>query len=541
MPRKTKLGATQKTLDGFLSGNSSPPQPSSSNRPIRPRSGVAATQMTSQKSRKTRATHFSDEDAQTPESGSDVGAISFEPKVIELTDSEEEAKSSPQRKPATTRHIRKRRAKSDDEADSSPLDSPDEGNSIMPIVWKGKGKAGQEKRKVVVEDSDAEDAEEDVQPKRRKIVRGQRPPTPEPDDLMEELDEHRILDTRLRTRDKKSAFLKNLERMKRRKRGEKVSESEEEDEASDEAPAKPFKRARPGLVSPEDDSESGSENANEEEEEEDTFIVEDDNAVPLELPAQFSMSTYQDLTHHFKVICQLFVHLAVQKREDRADFMEQMRKDQYFSVPLQIARRKIDGTKDAIVASSVWRTEYKNPLLTYPVFEIDQLQFSVPACDACRLGGRISTLCGRLSGQPYDKQTFEPLSESDLEDSDGYDSEDDKPKKSKKQFHLGRFCARRTRVFHEFTHWEYSLFHALAREVDDLRDRNTKKKPGGRIFVPVAYVGAVKPPEDISDADAVMAWLDSRQIIAREVAKLKHMMESANNLEVASKRGEEDE
>lgn len=36
------------------------------------------------------------------------------------------------------------------------------------------------------------------------------------------------------------------------------------------------------------------------------------------------MSTYQELTHHFKVICQLFVHLAVQEKEDRAEFMEQM-------------------------------------------------------------------------------------------------------------------------------------------------------------------------------------------------------------------------
>ena len=85
------------------------------------------------------------------------------------------------------------------------------------------------------------------------------------------------------------------------------------------------------------------------------------------------------------------------------------------------------------------------------------------------------------------------------------------------------------------------LFHALACEVDDLRNRIANKKPNQRVYVPVAYAGGVKPPESIEDADAVMAWLDSRQIIAREIARLKQMMDSATNLEVASKRGEDDD
>ena len=54
------------------------------------------------------------------------------------------------------------------------------------------------------------------------------------------------------------------------------------------------------------------------------FIEEDSiNAIAPDLPAEFSMNTYQDLMHHFKIICQLFVHLAVQDPEDRQSFMEQ--------------------------------------------------------------------------------------------------------------------------------------------------------------------------------------------------------------------------
>lgn len=113
-----------------------------------------------------------------------------------------------------------------------------------------------------------------------------------------------------------------------KKRGEKVSDDEEDEEVSDHVPSsiKPFKHSRPGFTIHNDASELEEDTDDTAEEEEDTFIVEDGNAAPLELPAEFSMSTYQDLTHHFKVICQLFVHLAVQEKEDRAVFMEEMYK-----------------------------------------------------------------------------------------------------------------------------------------------------------------------------------------------------------------------
>ena len=141
-----------------------------------------------------------------------------------------------------------------------------------------------------------------------------------------------------------------------------------------------------------------------------------------ELPAQFSMSTYQDPIHHFKVICQLYVHLAVQRKKNRRSYMDQSMKslsvfslcghvpdisptDDYFAVPLQVFRRKLDALRDT-VASSVWRTGFKKSLARYPQFELTKLDFTVPGCDACHLGARISTLVGRLSGQPYDSVTF---------------------------------------------------------------------------------------------------------------------------------------
>ncbi|CAL1704452.1 unnamed protein product [Somion occarium] len=456
---------------------------------------------------------------------SDVGAISFEPAVYSLSDSDDDVKKSP-RRPI----VRKRRVKASRSNSPSPIiiesDSEEE-NVGVPVTWKGKAKAVP-KRKLAVLDSDVEEEA----PKRRKLVRGVRPPSPEEsDDLIEELDQDKVIEPRFRARGKKSTYLKNLEKLKRKKRGESVqSDSEEVEE--DEDNAAPFARARPSNGN--DDSASGGEAS---EEEEDTFIVEDDNKV--ELPPEWSMSTYQDLTHHFKIVCQLFVHLAVQPPNDRRSFMEESLKSDYFSVPLQVARRKISGMRDSLVASSVWRPDFKKPLETYPHFEIVQLDFAEPGCDACHLGGRLSTRIGRLSGEPYDKLSFQPLSEnSDSSDESDSEEEDEKPS-LKKEFHLGRFCARRTLVFHHFTHWEYALFEALDDEVQGLRNRLAGRKKGKNVFIPVAYAGGAQAPDDPNDADKIMSWLDERHIIETQWVAVKKMMDDARNLDVAAKRGDD--
>lgn len=68
--------------------------------------------------------------------------------------------------------------------------------------------------------------------------------------------------------------------------------------------------------------------------------------------------------------------------------------------------------RDSLVASSIWRTEFKKALETFPEFEIYRLEYCDPGCDACNLGSRLSTRLGRLSGLPYDPTTFEVSSMS---------------------------------------------------------------------------------------------------------------------------------
>ncbi|KAF8522274.1 hypothetical protein BU17DRAFT_44843 [Hysterangium stoloniferum] len=358
--------------------------------------------------------------------------------------------------------------------------------------------------------------------KRRRLIRGRRTGSilnedadeDEDDSLLGEVDENNIVEARLRTRSKKSAFAQNLERLQRRRRGQDVnSENENDEDASDsetsashETPEY-FEGARPTEL-----FEISHEKLIVNESDDDGFIVEDDSdqeKIP-ELPAMFSMGTFQDLSHHFKVICQLFVHVAVQQPGQRAN---------YFSVPFAVVRRKLLGLRDSWVASSIWKPNFRKPLETYPAFHLEQLDFAVPLCDACNLGKRVATLRGVLGGLEYNKLTYEPLRESDstVEHID---------------WNLGRFCAARAKVFHEFTHWEHILYHDLRIEIDTLRnasEANQTSSTDRRVFIPVTKGPA--PPSDLTDADGIMDWLDGRGVINAEWIKIKDMMEHAQKLE----------
>jgi len=155
---------------------------------------------------------------------------------------------------------------------------------------------------------------------------------------------------------------------------EDESESDADDSESDgDAHPTPFKGARPPGAPLDEDSISENENETTKEKDEDDDFIEEDDVEAVELPEMFSMSRFQDLALQFKTVVQLFVHLACAEgnREQKRRFMTSQVKsewtlfqrflavlisllDSYFSFPLKAMRRKLEGTKDGIVTSSVW-------------------------------------------------------------------------------------------------------------------------------------------------------------------------------------------
>ncbi|KAI6022694.1 hypothetical protein EDC04DRAFT_2727848 [Pisolithus marmoratus] len=462
MPRRAEGRSKQKTLADFQ-------------RFLSKRKRRAPTSSESEESSRSSSGESDDDN--------DVGAIRFEAEAAETSGED----ASPRRPKRKRIHL--------------ATDSLGELNVGVPVRWKGKGK------RKVVEDSDSEG-----QSSRPRLVKGARPPTP--DEEEEEVDESHVLQSRLRARGRKTKYQKTLEKLRGRKRGSTALQSSSSGDDSET------------LQEPNDqESLSSSEGSDEKsnDPEDDDFIVEDtlDGVQTVDLPAAFSMTAHQDLTHHFKIICQLFVHMAMRPLPERRPFMRHVLKnEQYFSLPLQVTRRKLLGMRDSLVASSVWGPDFKKTLEKYPEFTLLRMDFSLPGCDACRLGGRKSTLHGIVSGTPYDEYDFEDL--TDDEDMD------------EKKFALGCFCARRTRVYHEFNHWEYWLYKSLQRRIAAAVDDDGN-------FVQVAYVGSILPPEDLKNADKFMEWLDQRGVIDMEWKKIRQMMESARNLEFSARRGEIDD
>lgn len=97
-------------------------------------------------------------------------------------------------------------------------------------------------------------------------------------------------------------------------------------------------------------------------------------------------------------------------------------------------------------------------------------------CDACHISMRYSKYQVRLEGDPYDRETHEPL-EVDSEE----EREKEKKKKAKAKrkagrvrdgtdpsssesedgearlFHMGKYCCARAKVYHAMSHWGKSI------------------------------------------------------------------------------------
>lgn len=182
MPRKAESSSPtklkQKTLIGFLGSS-----PAASSSGFSMQTFKRAQSKAQKRGRVVSPESDSGPGNNTAESdGSDVGAVHFEPEVIDLSDEDE----SP-RRPRTKRRTPRVRAESSSPDEKSVATS---GGSLRYGTRRKSKNIG--KRKHVEDDSGSEDA---GRPKMRKFVKGVRPSSPEEDDndLLDEVDEHREL------------------------------------------------------------------------------------------------------------------------------------------------------------------------------------------------------------------------------------------------------------------------------------------------------------------------------------------------------------
>jgi hypothetical protein len=159
-PKKMK----QKTLGDFLLPSS--PAPISPPAPVRKK----------QAKQKHKNIALDSDTSDDLAQDSDVGAIKFEPEVIDVSDEDD----SPRR--PSTRRLKKSLVVTDSLLDVIASDSSLEDRIGIPLRWKGSNK-GKNKRKAIA------DSDDENQPRKRKLVKGARPPSPE-GNVIDEVDEN---------------------------------------------------------------------------------------------------------------------------------------------------------------------------------------------------------------------------------------------------------------------------------------------------------------------------------------------------------------
>ncbi|KAG8838179.1 hypothetical protein FRC18_005943 [Serendipita sp. 400] len=348
------------------------------------------------------------------------------------------------------------------------------------------------KRKaVVLEDSD------EAKPKKRRVLKKGLRPTAEEEDVMEDLDQDVIIESRLRKPAKQSAFSKNLERRRsdlnytRRfmwsyvSIGQRLglpSDPEESDDgesgsgngSEDETSFKPIPGARklgsPISVESDEASSGGTED----------FVVEDDgdNSVAMELPLQFSMHRAQPLAVSFKVFFQLLVHIACQPSHLREIYVkERLSREDDTTLYLQNAvgqlRKHLSSIRDSQVASSLWKYNFRNALEVKPELTVIQID-PEPFCAACRRNSAISTQQAQLQGEPY-----RPLS------------------------------------------FQYALFQLVEEKVLKIETSNRKRRKKGN----------AKRIIDTEDPDNIVVYLENKNVIDSQWRLLETYIRQAGNIE----------
>ena len=83
---------------------------------------------------------------------------------------------------------------------------------------------------------------------------------------------------------------------------------------------------------------------------------------------------------------------------------------------------------------------------------------------------------------------------------------------------------------------QYHLYRTLSEEVDLAQQPRRRH----RFYDRVGYAKDLPPPEDTSNPDDIMEWLDQRGTVSAEWHKLRELLERASNLDTSAGKREED-
>ncbi|KAF2438485.1 hypothetical protein P171DRAFT_436959 [Karstenula rhodostoma CBS 690.94] len=215
---------------------------------------------------------------------------------------------------------------------------------------------------------------------------------------------------------------------------------------------------------------------------EDEGFINDDDA-PIGVPAEHALPLHFSSLSNSKPrdLFKYAIDWMVQKKINPAFNSE----DEIYEMSFRKLDDEVNGLAGSKYHSSVWTAEFTRAIKARPeivINDIDPRTRAVmePHCEACNRRSHPATFELSFTGQPYQKETLEPLavnaSDSDSEsDSDSsavsstgseealngekptYDAQGERIPPESKAFTLGSTCKANAQVAHTLYHWRYHL------------------------------------------------------------------------------------
>ncbi|KAB8360709.1 hypothetical protein FH972_024445 [Carpinus fangiana] len=205
-----------------------------------------------------------------------------------------------------------------------------------------------------------------------------------------------------------------------------------------------------------EDEEPTAEDWNDPGEPEEDWIVDEEDAEPVEMPVEFRLRTMKP-KELFKIAVEWYVQKKINPGFDRDN-------NAYHIAFLRLSDF-VTGMGGSKYRSSVWTPMFLRALLARPILE--ESHFAGDAmmrdrCDACNRSGHPATYEVRFQGKPYDKHSLEEF--SDDEDDTGQETE---LPSAGQVYYIGKFCMRNARVAHQLHHWQFHLGEWISDYLDE--------------------------------------------------------------------------
>ena len=204
------------------------------------------------------------------------------------------------------------------------------------------------------------------------------------------------------------------------------------------------------------------------------FITEDEN-LPLgapsaldEMPLEFSRHARKSSKEYFKDVVEWMVHKKLNPAFPRNDPL--------YSMAFFKMKDVVTGYAGSKFVSAAWTNDFTAALKARPVIMETERRTSPldDGCHACNRSSHPATFIIEFSGQPYNPETLEIISddkgssEDEDEDHEDEDKDEDGEKKERghdgqmipsaeRQFLVGQFCKKNAVIAHSLHHWRWHL------------------------------------------------------------------------------------